>query len=110
VPFVTLGFWNKEMNDINCLTSRNHNEQGNPDASERLPSPDSLLWKAQIKAISSGNPLNTYSGLTELSHGQCISSFFTPTERHLPSPHLLYLHFICSPSQMAIYSELEASY
>jgi len=52
VPFPTTGFWDKEMNYINYLTFKKNNKRGSPDAFERLPSPDSHVWKAQIKAVS----------------------------------------------------------
>jgi len=68
VPFPTPSFWDKEMNYINYLTSRKNDMQGSPDASERLPVPDSQMWKAQIKAISSLNLLKPYPRLKELSH------------------------------------------
>ena len=68
VPFLTPGFSDKEMNYINYLTSKKNNMQGSPDASERIPAPDSHMWKAQIKAICSENVLNPYPRLKELSH------------------------------------------
>jgi len=95
VPFTTTGFWNEETDYMNSLNSRNHIKQGSPDDSERIAAPDYHVWKAQIKAVSSANPLNPYPRHTELSRGPLISSFFyRKTEVQLPS--------LLSPSQMAV--------
>jgi len=82
--------WDEEINDINSLTSRNHNKHGSPDDSERLPAPDSHIWNAQIKAISSKIPPKSYSGIMEHSPGPSITSFYfyIKTEGQFPSPHL----------------------
>nr|pir hypothetical protein 3 - rat [Rattus norvegicus] len=80
--------WDKQVNVINSLTSRNHNKQGSP-AAERLPAPDSHMRKALINVIFSSNQLSPYTRFTELYHGQDISSFFLyQGRRPASSPHL----------------------
>lgn len=110
VNFRIPDFWNKEINDKQPLTSRNHNKQWNPDATERLPPPESHMGKAQIKAMCSVNPHNPYTALLVLSHVPHISSFFKLNFLgQLPSPHLWYLHLLWSSSQIAVYTEIKAN-
>jgi len=91
------------------LTARHHNKQGKPDTTERLPLPESHMWKALIKALCSVNPHNPYTTLTVISHVPHISSFFkTKTEGQLSSTHFCYVHPLCHPYQMAACTEIEA--
>jgi len=81
VYFPTCGFWDKEMNYIKYLTSKKTNKQVSPDDSERLPVPDSHMWKAQIKVLSSVNLHNPYPRLQDVSHWPHISSFLYQDRR-----------------------------
>lgn len=76
------------MNYVNYLTSKKNNKQGCPDASDRLPAPDSHMWKAQIKAISSMIPLNAYPCLTDLSNTPHLSSILYTREKASSFAHL----------------------
>jgi len=99
VPIPTPGFWNKEINNLNLLTFRNHYKEGYPDDSKSMTATNSRMWKAQIKAISSLEPLNPYPGITELSQGTHISSFFIPRQKISFLLHIsdIFILFVLPP-------------
>ena len=83
------GFWNKEINDLNSLNSRNHSKQGCPDASGRLSVP---CVESSDKGYFSVNPLNPNQGSLSFPMDQVFLPFLYKYRRPTSfSPSLFFL-------------------